>query len=108
MKSTVENQTGLYRQLSIEVPAEKVTAAFDRVYKDLQKNATLKGFRKGKAPIAQIKAAYSDNVKNDVLQEIFSEAYGEAIREHKLQPVTRPEVNFADLTENAPFKFTAR
>jgi trigger factor len=108
MKSTVEAQTGLYRKLSIEVPAEKVTAAFDRVYKDLQKNATLKGFRKGKAPISQIKATYGESVKNDVLQEIFQENYSQAVQEHKLQPVTRPEVKFDGLLEGAPFKFTAR
>lgn len=108
MKSSVETQSGLYRQLSIEVPAEKVASAFDRVYKDLQKNATLKGFRKGKAPLAKIKAVYGDSVKNDVLQEIFQQSYSEALVEHKLRPVTRPEVKFEDLDESKPFKFTAR
>jgi trigger factor len=109
MKSSVETQPGLYRKLSIEVPAEKVTAAFDRVYKDLQKNATLKGFRKGKAPLAQIKATYGDNVSNDVIQELIQEAYGEAVQEHKLQPVTRPEVQLdGALLEGASFKFSAR
>lgn len=107
MKTSVESKPGLYRKLTIEVPTEKVASSFSRVYKDLQRNATIKGFRKGKAPIATIKSIYGDSVKKDVLQDIFSEAYSKAITEHKLQPVTQPSVNFEALNEDAPFTFTA-
>lgn len=108
MKTSVENKSGLYKKLTVEVPSEKVTSSFDRVYKDIQKNATIKGFRKGKAPIQTIKSIYADSVKKDVLQDLLSEAYSEAIREHKLQPVTQPAVNFdGDLAENKNFTFTA-
>lgn len=107
MKTSVESKPGLYRKLTIEVPTEKVASSFSRVYKDLQRNATIKGFRKGKAPIATIKSVYGDSVKKDVLQDIFSEAYSKAITEHKLQPVTQPSVNFEALSEDAPFTFTA-
>ncbi|MEK6554325.1 MAG: trigger factor family protein, partial [Bdellovibrionota bacterium] len=108
MKTSVENKSGLYKKITVEVPSEKVTSSFDRVYKDIQKNATIKGFRKGKAPIQTIKTIYADSVKKDVLQDLLSETYAHAIREHKLKPVTQPAVNFdGDLSENAPFTFTA-
>lgn len=108
MKTSVENKSGLFRKITIEVPSEKVTSSFNRVYKDIQKNATIKGFRKGKAPIQTIKTIYSDSVTKDVLQDILSEAYSQAIKEHKLQPVTQPAVNFDKaLAENSDFTFTA-
>jgi trigger factor len=108
MKTSVENKSGLLKRITVEVPSEKVTSSFDRVYKDIQKNATIKGFRKGKAPIATIKAIYADSVKKDVLQDLLSETYGAAIREHKLQPVTQPAVNFdGELKEESAFTFTA-
>lgn len=107
MKTSVESKPGLFRKLTIEVPTDKVASSFSRVYKDLQRNATIKGFRKGKAPISTIKSIYGDSVKKDVLQDIFSEAYSKAITEHKLQPVTQPSVNFEALNEDQPFNFTA-
>ena len=108
MKTSVENKSGLYRKITVEVPSEKVTSSFDRVYKDIQKNATIKGFRKGKAPLQTIKSIYADSVQKDVLQNLLSEAYSHAISEHKLQPVTQPAVNFEKaLAEDTPFTFTA-
>ena len=107
MKSTLDKLDGLSRKLNIEIPAEKVQEAFEKVYKGIQKNATVKGFRKGKAPIASIKAAYSDRVKNDVVQDLIQESYQAALEEHSLDPVGFPKVAFTAADEESPFKFTA-
>lgn len=107
MKSTVENTGGLGRKLSIEVPAAKVTGAFDRIFKQIQKTADLKGFRKGKAPIATIKTMYKDRVGQDVAQDLISEAYPQALTEHNLTPISQPHVHFGQLEEDKDFSFTA-
>ena len=70
MKSTIENTGGLQRKIQVEVPVNQVTTAFDRAYKALQKEANLKGFRKGKAPLDVIKSTYGDKVKGDVVQNL--------------------------------------
>ena len=59
MKSSLDKLDGLQRRLKIEVPAETVKGAFDKIYKNFQKQATLKGFRKGKAPLQTIKSVYA-------------------------------------------------
>ncbi len=107
MKTSLEKKGNLGRKLTVEVPAETVTSAFERVYKGLQKNANLKGFRKGKAPIQMIKTMYSDRVKQDVLEELINEAYSHALDEHSLHPVTQPQVNFEKLEDKEIFNFTA-
>ncbi len=107
MKSTVDKLDGLTRKLNIEIPAEKVSAAFDRVYKGIQKNATIKGFRKGKAPIATIRTLYGDQVQQDVIQDLISAFYQKALDEHSLDPIGYPKINFEKLLEDANFIFTA-
>lgn len=107
MKSTVANTGGLGRKLSIEVPAAKVSGAFDRIFKQIQQTADLKGFRKGKAPLATIKSMYKDRVGQDVVQDLISEAYPQALNEHKLTPISQPQVHFGSLEENKDFSFTA-
>jgi trigger factor len=109
MKTSLEKTGTLGRKLKIEVPAAKVTTAFDRIYQGIQKQADIKGFRKGKAPMHLIKNMYSDRVKQDVLQDLIAHSYSEALKEHSLNPISQPDVNFdgQTLTEKSDFHFTA-
>ncbi|MEQ1664508.1 MAG: trigger factor [Bdellovibrionales bacterium] len=107
MKTSLEKTSNLGRKLTIEVPAEKVSSAFQKVYMGLQKNANIKGFRKGKAPLTIIKKMYSDKAKQDVLEDLINEAYSHALNEHTLKPISQPMVDFKDLDEANTFNFTA-
>lgn len=107
MKSNVEKVSNLSRKLKIEVPAAAVQTAFQRVFNGIQKEVTIKGFRKGKAPIATIKTMYGDRVKQDVVQELVQKHYATALEEHKLEPISYPEFEFTDPTEEKDFAFSA-
>ena len=50
------------KQLRFTLPAEDVDAAFGRVTNEFRKQANLPGFRKGKAPVAKIKAQFSEQI----------------------------------------------
>jgi trigger factor len=107
MKTNLENVSNLEKKLKIEVPPQTVDAEFSRAFKYLQKEANIKGFRKGKAPIATIKSMYIDKVKSDVVQNIVQSTYWNALKEHKLIPVSMPSIDFEELQEGSPFTFTA-
>lgn len=107
MKSTVDKLEGLSRKINVQIPAEKVQQAFDKVYKAIQKKANIKGFRQGKAPIATIKSIYAEQVKSDVLNDLINEHYQNALEEHKLEPVGYPKVSFEPITEAKDFGFSA-
>ncbi len=107
MKSSVEKVSSLQRRLNIEVPAQAVSSAFDQMLKGIQKQANIKGFRQGKAPIATIKSVYGDRVKQDVVQDLIQKHYYEALREHQLDPISYPEFEFDQLDEGKDFSFSA-
>jgi len=107
MKSSLDKLEGLQRKLTIEFPENKVSDAFNRVYKGIQKNTTIKGFRKGKAPMTQVKSMYVDRVKSDVLQNLISEGYEKALDEHSLNPIGQPQLDYDGLEESKSFKFSA-
>src|ERR1700683_3558463 len=92
MKSQVEKLDGLKHRLNVEVPPETVTAALDKMYKDVQRVAKFKGFRPGKAPMNLVRSTYKDKVENDVATQIIQEHYEKAIDEHSLQPVNYPQI----------------
>lgn len=107
MKSNVEKVSSLSRKLNIEVPATVVQSAFQKIFSGIQKEVTIKGFRKGKAPLATVKSMYGDRVKQDVVQDLVQKHYAEALQEHKLEPISYPEFEFTDPTENKDFAFSA-
>lgn len=107
MKSTVEKVSSLQRRLNIEVPQTVVANAFTKVFQGLQRQVEIKGFRKGKAPIATIKSMYGDRVSQDVAQDLIQQHYMQALTEHKLDPIGNPEFEFTDPKEENGFTFSA-
>jgi trigger factor len=107
IKSSLENLSTLQKKLNIEVPVHVVTGAFERVYQDIQKQVTVKGFRKGKAPMATLKSMYADKVKQDVAQDLIRYHYSAALSEHKLEPLSNAEFEFEDPSEQKQFSFSA-
>lgn len=107
MKTSIENVSTLGRRLNIEVPAEVVSGAFDRMFKSIQKDAQIKGFRQGKAPMATIRSIYGDRVQEDIARNLVQEHFYKAMAEHALNPVSEPEFDFdlQNIKEGNEFKF---
>lgn len=107
MKTNIEKVSSLTHKINVEVPSAVVQTAFNRIFNDIQKEVTVKGFRKGKAPIATIKSMYADRVKQDVAQELIQMHYIKALTEHKLEPISNPEFEFDIPSETKDFAFSA-
>ncbi len=107
MKSSLESSNGLKRTLKIEIEPAAVLAAFEIEFQKIQKNLVLPGFRKGKAPMDQIRAMYRSRVINDVVDNLVNKNYFEALKEHKLHPVSMPQIDLNEITEDKGFSFTA-
>ena len=90
MKVDVKESEGLKRQLVIELPVESVKTEMDSQFREKRKNATLKGFRKGKAPMDMIQSLFKDEVTIAAADNLIKMTYPEAIRETKLKVATPP------------------
>lgn len=108
MKTNIENLSNLERKLNILIPIETVNDEFTNAFKYLQKNVAIKGFRKGKTPMATIRNLYSDKIKNDVAQNLVQNFYYKALKEHNVYPVGMPAIDFVEPEENKEFSFSAR
>jgi trigger factor len=107
MRSSIDKLEGLGRKLKVEIPAETVQQAFDKVYKNIQKDVTIKGFRKGKAPLNTIRSIYADKVRSEVVNDLVNESYSNALSEHSIEPVGFPKIAFNQIEEDKVFEFTA-
>ena len=95
------------RELDLEIPAEEVSKAMERVAKEFARIANVPGFRRGKAPISLIRRRFADDIKGEVLQSLVPERVEKAVAEQKLTPVSQPQVDKLDYAEGQPLKFRA-
>jgi trigger factor len=95
------------RELELEIPAEEVTKASEKVAREFAKMARVPGFRPGKAPISLIKRRFAEDIKSEVLQNLVPETVEKAVAEQKLSPVSQPQVDKLEFKEGEPVKFRA-
>lgn len=112
MKSELIENNGLKKKLKIEVSPEEVNQALEKEFAKIQNTVHLKGFRKGKAPISQIKTMYGGEASQKVLESLVNENYISALKKHELTPVVMPEIDVdqnsaTDDGKEGGFSFTA-
>jgi trigger factor len=95
------------KEIDLEIPAEEVSKATEKVAKEFARVARVPGFRPGKAPITLIKRRFADDIKGEVLQTLVPEHVEKAVAEQKLTPVSQPQVDKLDYQEGQPLKFRA-
>src|ERR1700693_1900756 len=95
------------RELELEIPAENVTKATEKVARDLAKGARVPGFRPGKAPVTLIRRRFAEDIQGEVVQSLVPEYLEKALGEKNLIPVTRPAVDKVDFKEGEPLRFRA-
>ena len=100
-------ETSCRKELDLEIPAEEISKATEKVAKELARVARVPGFRPGKAPISLIKRRFADDIKGEVLQTLVPEHVEKAVAEQKLTPVSQPQVDKLDFQEGQPLKFRA-
>src|SRR5688500_11541778 len=96
MKTELKEISPTQREIHIEIDAASLKAAYSKVSEKYTRGANVPGFRKGHAPLDVVRLRYKDEIKSEVLQQIVPEKVSEAIEEHKLQPLTEPQLHLED------------
>jgi trigger factor len=95
-------------ELNVEIDADRVRAELDKAYQQLARGATVRGFRRGKAPRKVLRHMFGARVAADVAQRLVDETYSKAVDEQKVQAVSRPAIESQAVNENEPFSYKAR
>ena len=94
-------------ELAIEVPADRVEEEFKVVFKKLQQNIKMDGFRKGKVPMPMLEQRYTLHASEEVAENLMRDAVIEAIREKDYNPVAAPTFEFDSLNRGDALHFKA-
>lgn len=95
-------------ELEFSIPWNKVKKFYQETLKKVAAETTIKGFRKGKAPIPLVeKNVDKSKVYQEVLKRLLPITYVEAIKKHNLRPIVNPKIQPISIKENEEWKFKA-
>lgn len=108
METTVQRLEKSQIRLTVSIPSDDVEQAFNAVIEDAVKNVEVKGFRKGKAPRAEVeKRLDSGELNGQAINRLLPKAYREAIEKEKLQPICDPRIEIKKFARGNELVFDA-
>jgi trigger factor len=81
--------------------------ASDKVYQKLVKQVDIRGFRRGKAPRSILERKVGkESIYKEGLDDLITEAYHNAVKEHNLTPISQPKLDAPVFTMGEPYHFS--
>ncbi len=89
-----------HTEVLVTVDEQNWKAAQDKAFKKLAANVEIDGFRKGKAPLNMVKGKIDPmKVMDEAINSLLPTLYSDILREEKLEPVARPQVDVTKLSD---------
>ncbi|WPD22205.1 MAG: trigger factor [Candidatus Electrothrix scaldis] len=107
MDVAIEEVSELARKVTVTLPAEDVAKELDKKYAELKKEVTLKGFRRGKAPMSILKKNFKSRVEPEVAEKLVQDTYFDAIEEKKIDVIVHPEIQETTFADDGSFTYVA-
>lgn len=106
MQVQIDELSAVQKKIQFTLPPERIDSALDEAYRNLGKDVRMRGFRKGKVPRRILEQRFGRHIEGEVGGQIISEAFDEAIKEHKITPVSQPIVEQGTLRKGTEYSFS--
>src|SRR5437867_1081248 len=103
----IEEAAPCRKKLHVEVAAERVASARAEVVQEFRKQASIPGFRPGKAPKPMVEKRYAKEIDDEVRKRIIPDTYREALTEHKVHAVGYPQIESVEYRPGTGLVYTA-
>ena len=107
MQVSIETTSGLERRLTVGVPATRVDQEVDVRLQKAAKNVRIPGFRPGKVPMKVMRQRFGAGVRQEVLGEVMSQSFQEAVVQEQLRPAGQPSIEPRNLEAGKDLEYVA-
>lgn len=88
-------------EIIFTIPASVILSNKEDTLKEFAKDAVIAGFRKGKAPMAKVEEAVSEEkLTEHILSHILPKAFSDSVAEHKYNPAIYPKFDAIKITSS--------
>ncbi len=96
VSTEVKSVSNCKKELKITVPAEDIAVLRQEQFKVVQKEADIRGFRKGRAPKNLVQQQYQGTIEKYTIDAAIQKGYEEGLKESEVIPVSDPVVKKFD------------
>jgi trigger factor len=107
MQVSIETTSGLERRLTVGVPAERIDSEVDSRLQKAARTVRLPGFRPGKVPLKVMRQRFGAGVRQEVLGEVVSASFQEAVTQENLRPAGQPSIEPRNLEAGRDVEYVA-
>lgn len=107
MQVSIETTSALERRLTVGVPAERVENEVNTRLQKAAKTVRLDGFRPGKVPFKVVKQRFGEGVRQEVIGEVMSQTFYEAVSQENLKPAGQPSIETKSVEEGKDLQYIA-
>ena len=107
MQVSLETTSGLERRLTVGVPAEQVDNEVENRIKQAARNVSIKGFRKGKVPVSEVKKRYGAGIRQEVVGDVISRSFYAAVQKENVKPAGQPAIEPKQLAPGKDLEYVA-
>src|SRR5947199_6366134 len=109
VKVSVEKLPTSEAVLEVDLTWEELEKASEKAYRKLVQKVDVQGFRRGKAPRSLLERRLGkEYIYQEGLDELITETYRSAIKEHELNPITKPELEAPVFEMGQPYHFSVK
>jgi trigger factor len=101
----IQTLSDVQQEAEIQVTDEELRPHFDLAYERFRPKVELKGFRKGKVPLAMIKKLYGEAIEQEALDNVATEFYRQVMQERNIRPIGQPSMVDMDFKRGEHFRF---
>ncbi|MBS0234072.1 MAG: trigger factor [Proteobacteria bacterium] len=99
MQVTETAREGLKRTLQVVVGQAELKERFTSRLDELKDRVQIKGFRRGKVPVAHLKKLYGKSLMQEVMEQTLNDTSAQAIKDRNERPAQQPKVELVDFNE---------
>ena len=94
--------------LTFEIDVDTIKKGLDEAFAETKKRITVPGFRKGRVPRQIFDQMYGEeSLYQDALNKVLPDAYSDAVKEAKIEPVAQPQIDIKSMDKDQPWVLTA-
>ena len=100
----IENK-GLKRVYQVDVPAANIEKQENARLAEIATTVTLKGFRKGKAPMNVVKAQYGDAITGEIIEKVVNTESQKVLNDNNIKPAAQPQIEITQFEKGKSLEF---
>jgi trigger factor len=107
MKYKIKQSGRTQKIIEMHISGELISKELDRIYREISKNASLPGFRTGKAPVELIKTKYKKEARDEAVKNLIANSFDKVIKESNMEMLGLPGISDLQFDEAKGMSYKA-